>query len=1582
VLRGILAALGWTAAALAAALLAGVAFVHAPWGAPRLAGLVERVVSDRFEGDVSVGAASVAPWGVRVRDALVLDHRGLPVIAAREVDVVLDPVALLAGRLHVLDLGIRGGRVEISGAPVYDDVGIGVAFRPEVREIRRPRPGPPPPLPPPAPIPIDLDFLHFEDTAFRVAALPGDPSEILVRDLTGQIAGSWEDGARVRVHVFGTVLVPLEAPVEVDVLAGFADELLLAREVRIAVGGTRLRAEGRGQMRALDGTVRLAGTAGAAEARAFGIPLARDVDFAADFLLNRELLAGAFQATVPGAGEVAGEALLDPRDGTGRAAAAFAGLDPGAWIAGLPPGAVAGLVAAAGDLTPAPVLDVEFDLRRGTLAGEPFGPGHAAASLAGSHLRIDRARLAISGAGVDASGTLSPARVDGTVTLEARNLAATRRFLGALGIDLPDLRGRARATATVRGPPARPAVTLDLAAPRLGVGPATARDLRLRGSGRAGPDGLPALEVTARAARLEAGRFRGEELRLSARREPSGVFEVRARSGDRYLFRAGGRSGRARVVVEEFRFRYPEGRLHLEGPALVEPLPGGVALRELRLAGPGRLTGHVVLRRRDLDVDLEVRDLALSRLPQELVPADLEGRVELRARLAGPYAALRGTVRFRLSDGRVGPVAGLAASGRARLEGGRGRGRIALRLREAGVVRGSFDLPLDPARARASAPVALDLAGAPLELAAAGRALGATLPRGTLRFRLVAGGTVGSPRVRLDSQLLDVRLPDLPGADADLSLELAGGVAAVELQGRLAGRTVLRLDARAPLVPRRFLADPEGEARDLLRDPAVRIDGEARGLDLALVSRLLGLPGSSGPVAALVDLRGPLVDPRGRVRAEVAARIPGVVRRVDGTVEVDLGERRTRVEGGVSLEGGPFSTLAATVEASLTELLDGTAPPATEVDVAVRIPALVLRPEPEGRRRRRADLPAISSPDGWRPGLRLSGTIEGGGRFTGTLARLRGGLRVSGRDLALGDVPLGDAELSVTQGEALEVRLDAIDPTAGTLVAAARIGAEVSPARLLREGPPALEKLPAEVAVDGTALSLAPLRLVTAVAEARGRAALEFRALGPLGRLQRRGRLAVEGGRVELATGQVLEGIEAVAVLEGGRVELQQLQVRAPGRGAVEARGELVAGAKGARLDLVATARGFPVGGPGGVTARVTGEAEVEGALVDPDRGWNVEVAIPELRVDLPRRPPREVQPIARHRDVVIVTGREARRRIRRARVRQEARAIPVVVEIEAPNVRVSGEDVGALLAAELTLTREPHGEVAVTGAVRSRRATVRALGREFEVERAVVRFEGDPGRPFLDSTARYETREATAWVDVVGPADDPQVGLRSDPPLPESQIAVLIVSGRIPGLGPSPLEAGPVGERAPPPGAVEAGGAAASIAGAYLAGRLRQAIGPRLPLDVLVLESGGETGPRIEAGTYLGERLYVGFLRDLLPEEGENLNEIRAEYQLSPSFSLESFFGDAATGGVDLVWEKSVATGPQRAARRREAPGPGEGPAVAPGRGPGPAPRDFEPGRAPAAFPEDGGEPDATPPVGGAKTPENREDPAPGGAR
>ena len=39
--------------------------------------------------------------------------------------------------------------------------------------------------------------------------------------------------------------------------------------------------------------------------------------------------------------------------------------------------------------------------------------------------------------------------------------------------------------------------------------------------------------------------------------------------------------------------------------------------------------------------------------------------------------------------------------------------------------------------------------------------------------------------------------------------------------------------------------------------------------------------------------------------------------------------------------------------------------------------------------------------------------------------------------------------------------------------------------------------------------------------------------------------------------------------------------------------------------------------------------------------------------------------------------------------------------------------------------------------------------------------------------------------------------------------------------------------------------------------------------------------------------------------EQGENLNEVRLEYQISPRWNFEARAGDSGTGGGSLIWSK-----------------------------------------------------------------------------
>jgi autotransporter translocation and assembly factor TamB len=101
----------------------------------------------------------------------------------------------------------------------------------------------------------------------------------------------------------------------------------------------------------------------------------------------------------------------------------------------------------------------------------------------------------------------------------------------------------------------------------------------------------------------------------------------------------------------------------------------------------------------------------------------------------------------------------------------------------------------------------------------------------------------------------------------------------------------------------------------------------------------------------------------------------------------------------------------------------------------------------------------------------------------------------------------------------------------------------------------------------------------------------------------------------------------------------------------------------------------------------------------------------------------------------------------------------------------------------------------------------------------------------------------------------------------------------------------------------------AASLLGGFLADRLQRTLMRRLPIDVLNIDPGdGLRSTQLEAGTYLGDDLYVAYVGRLGGEDPflrENQNELQLEYRLSQRWSFEAVYGDARRGSADIVWTR-----------------------------------------------------------------------------
>ena len=219
----------------------------------------------------------------------------------------------------------------------------------------------------------------------------------------------------------------------------------------------------------------------------------------------------------------------------------------------------------------------------------------------------------------------------------------------------------------------------------------------------------------------------------------------------------------------------------------------------------------------------------------------------------------------------------------------------------------------------------------------------------------------------------------------------------------------------------------------------------------------------------------------------------------------------------------------------------------------------------------------------------------------------------------------------------------------------------------------------------------------------------------------------------------------------------------------------------------------------------------------------------------------------------------------------------PINVELKA--------DVSYELAGENDYT---SGEITVV------RGFVEPIGgRHFELGRGRVQFTGGPpAAAMLDIEATYENPEATVTVTVTGPAREPEIRLTSKPPLDEGQIAMLIATGRTEVKSGAGEAGGLTGE--------EVGRAAL---GAVATRAFKNLVADKLPLDTVPVDSGA-----VRAGKYVTDKIYVGYVRrfDADVERGENENEARIEYRITPRWTAESRYGTSGSGGASLVWSKS----------------------------------------------------------------------------
>jgi translocation and assembly module TamB len=240
------------------------------------------------------------------------------------------------------------------------------------------------------------------------------------------------------------------------------------------------------------------------------------------------------------------------------------------------------------------------------------------------------------------------------------------------------------------------------------------------------------------------------------------------------------------------------------------------------------------------------------------------------------------------------------------------------------------------------------------------------------------------------------------------------------------------------------------------------------------------------------------------------------------------------------------------------------------------------------------------------------------------------------------------------------------------------------------------------------------------------------------------------------------------------------------------------------------------------------------------------------------------------------------------------------VVRVDAPrNLWIQGNDIDTEVGLSDGFRVEYANAPLLFGDVYLMRGRLEVFGRRFDWQKgSKVSFGGPMLEPDLQVTAVYknETEGVVVHLKIEGQGDNIKLTPTSTPPLSETEIYTLLATGH------TSLKHGS--------GNTSPAGQAASLVGSYAAGQLKQTLSSVLPLDVFSIEAGdnGLQGTKVEAGTYVNDRLYLGFTGRVGadPLKGQNSNEVDLDYQLTKHWSLQGSYGDAQAGGADLVWEKN----------------------------------------------------------------------------
>ncbi|TPG43583.1 translocation/assembly module TamB [Sphingomonas koreensis] len=372
---------------------------------------------------------------------------------------------------------------------------------------------------------------------------------------------------------------------------------------------------------------------------------------------------------------------------------------------------------------------------------------------------------------------------------------------------------------------------------------------------------------------------------------------------------------------------------------------------------------------------------------------------------------------------------------------------------------------------------------------------------------------------------------------------------------------------------------------------------------------------------------------------------------------------------------------------------------------------------------------------------------------------------------------------------------------------------------------------------------------------------------GTLANPRIRGRVATNGARLESAvTGTVLTGVQATGRFGGSRLVIDSFAADAGKGGRVTGTGAFdFAGAQGIGIDLAMQADNAVLINRDDIGATVTGPLKFQsggsGGLISGD------VTLVKSRYRLGQATAATAVPQLDIKEINLPGGG----------VEDETPRQPWQLKIHAraPNsLTVSGLGLDSEWSANLQIAGQPDNP-AITGQAKLIRGNYEFAGREFELDRGIIRFAGEvPANPALDISANANETGLNATIHVTGVAQKPDITFTSTPALPEDELLSRLLFG----TSITNLSAPEALQLAAAVAALQNGGTGLNPINA-----VRQAVG----LDRLrIVPADPQTGQgtSIAAGKYITRRFYAEIITD-----GQGYSATQVEFQVTRWLSLLS---------------------------------------------------------------------------------------------